>query len=103
MSAGFHGRDADARAIRTHDSRITGTERQHTAETRDAHEPALASDQRAACRLSAGLNASAAMWYLITLVWIAAMAGIIYSYGRKRRRRAGERAQDMEKMLAELK
>jgi len=43
------------------------------------------------------------MWYLITVVWIAVMAAIVYSYGRKRRRRAGERAQDMEKMLAELK
>jgi hypothetical protein len=43
------------------------------------------------------------MWYLVGLVWIALMVGIITAYTRKQRRRASERAQHMEKMLAELK
>lgn len=43
------------------------------------------------------------MWYVIGLVWIAVMAAIISKYTSKQRRRVSERAQDMEKMLVELK
>lgn len=43
------------------------------------------------------------MWYVIGLIWIVVMVGIISTYTRKQRRRASERAQHMEKMLAELK
>ena len=43
------------------------------------------------------------MWFVIGLVWIVVMIGIIYTYNRKQRRRSSERAQQMEKMLVELK
>lgn len=43
------------------------------------------------------------MWYVIGLVWIAAMVAIILKYTSKQRQRASERAQHMEKMLVELK
>ena len=43
------------------------------------------------------------MWYVAGLIWIAVMIGLFYTYNRKQRRRGGERAQQMEKMLAELK
>ncbi len=43
------------------------------------------------------------MWFVIGLIWIVVMIGIIYSYNRKQRRRSSERAQQMEKMLVELK
>jgi hypothetical protein len=43
------------------------------------------------------------MWYLVGFVWIAVMAAIIGAYTRKQRRRTSERAQQMEKLVAELK
>ena len=43
------------------------------------------------------------MWYLVGLIWIAIMVAIIAAYTRKQRRRTGERALQMEKLVAELK
>src|SRR4051812_28259607 len=43
------------------------------------------------------------MWYLFGLVWIAVMIAIVMRYTRNHRHRASERAQQMERMLVELK
>ena len=43
------------------------------------------------------------MWYLVGLIWIAAMVWIIAAYNRKQRRRASERALQMERLVTELK
>ena len=43
------------------------------------------------------------MWYFFGLVWIAVMVAIVLKYTSKQRQRASERAQNMEKMLVELK
>lgn len=43
------------------------------------------------------------MWYVIGLVWIAAMVGIVYAYQRKQQRRGAERAREMAALLADLK
>ena len=43
------------------------------------------------------------MWYVIGLVWLAAMAGIVFAYNRKHRRRSAERAAQMANMLADFK
>ena len=43
------------------------------------------------------------MWYLVGLIWIAAMAWIVAAYTRKQRQRTAGRALEMEKLVAELK
>ena len=43
------------------------------------------------------------MWYLVGLIWIAAMVWIVAAYTRKQRQRTSERALQMEKLVAELK
>jgi len=43
------------------------------------------------------------MWYLIGLVWIAAMVFIVTRYNRKQRKRSSERTVQMAALLADLK
>ena len=43
------------------------------------------------------------MWYLVGVIWIAAMVWIVAAYTRKQRQRTAERALQMEKLVAELK
>ena len=43
------------------------------------------------------------MWYLVGLIWIAAMVWIVAAYTRKQRQRTSERALQMEKLVAQLK
>jgi len=43
------------------------------------------------------------MWYLIGLIWIALIAGIVWSYRRKRTQHDAERARQFDVLYADLK
>ena len=43
------------------------------------------------------------MWYLIGLIWIAAIVGIVAAYNRKQRQRGAERGAQMAALLKDLK
>jgi len=43
------------------------------------------------------------MWYVIALIWVALLAGIIWAYNGKQRKRGAERAKEFAALLSELK
>ncbi len=43
------------------------------------------------------------MWYLIGLIWIAMLAGVVWAYRRKRKKRIAGRAQQFAALLSELR
>jgi hypothetical protein len=43
------------------------------------------------------------MWYLIALIWLALVVGIVWAYGKKRRRASSERARELDALIAEAK
>jgi hypothetical protein len=43
------------------------------------------------------------MWYVIGLIWVALLAGVIWTYNRKQRERGAERAKQLAVLLSDLK
>jgi hypothetical protein len=42
------------------------------------------------------------MWFLVTLAWIASVAGIFWAYGRKRRQSSSARAKELESLMVQV-